>query len=87
MGWQFCKTLSQFADNLSWRDALREAEERVTNNNNPTSTSVLNPLTKAANAGSLAMQMQFEPLEGKSGSLGNNNAHSFVLVAGSLSTK
>jgi hypothetical protein len=42
---------------------------------------VLNPLTKAANAGSLAMQMHFEPLENKNTShalIGGNSKPKFL---------
>ena len=44
-----------------FKEALRETENLM-HNGGPL---VLNPLTKAANAGSLAMQMVFEPLENK----------------------
>ena len=46
---------------------------------------VLNPLTKAANAGSLAMQMVFEPLENKQNNGSTNNP--LVLITGSQKQK
>jgi hypothetical protein len=51
MGHAFCKTLSTFTDTKQWKEAHKEAEN-IMSNNGPI---VLNPLTKAANAGSLAM--------------------------------
>jgi hypothetical protein len=46
---------------------------------------VLNPLTKAANAGSLAMQMVFEPLENKQNNGSTTNP--LVLITGSQKPK
>jgi hypothetical protein len=51
MGHAFCKTLSTFTDTKQWKEAQKEAEN-IMSNNGPIG---LNPLTNAANAGSLAM--------------------------------
>ena len=61
MGSTFCKTLANFSDMQHFKEALRETENLM-HNGGPL---VLNPLTTAENAGSLAMQMVFEPLENK----------------------
>lgn len=64
-----------------WKEALRETEHLM-HNGGPI---VLNPLTKAANAGSLAMQMAFEPLENKHPGVSVSNP--LVLIAGGQKSK
>ena len=50
MGWHFCKTLVKFADPAVYRDALREADDRINGNTNQISKSnysmQLDPLEK-----------------------------------------
>lgn len=75
MGHAFCKTLSTFTDTKQWKEAQKEAEN-IMSNNGPIG---LNPLTKAANAGSLAMQMQFDPLENKHGVSSLSNPIALVI--------
>jgi hypothetical protein len=81
MGSTFCKTLASFSDMQQWKEALRETENLM-HNGGPI---VLNPLTKAANAGSLAMQMAFEPIENKHP--GTSAPNPLVLIAGSQKSK
>lgn len=75
MGHAFCKTLATFTDAKQCKEAQKEAENIMSNN----AAIVLNPLTKAANAGSLAMQMQFDPSENKHGVSSLSNPIALVI--------
>lgn len=81
MGRNFCKALVKFSDPPTYRDALREVEERINGN--------LNPISKS----NYSMQMQLDPFEklnsGAAQGGGGATACStqMILVTGSLTQK
>ena len=77
MGRGFCKALVKFSDPPTYRDALREVEDRINGNQNPISKS--------------NYSMQLDPhekgLQGGAQSAGGAGTTQMILVAGGLSQK
>ena len=77
MGRGFCKALVKFSDPPTYRDALREVEDRINGNQNPISRS--------------NYSMQLDPhekgLQGGAQTAGGAGTTQMILVAGGLSQK